>query len=317
MARTIAVLVAASVLVVVIAAQQPPAFEVASARVVLDMNAPTSEDFRFSDIVTEQRVHLVQFLRTILLRALRVQDYELVAPAWTNGWLVEIRGTLPAGATTEQVPDMLRGLLVERFGMRTHTEARTMEAYHLVVGATGIKMNEVEAVNELEKEFRDVLMSNGSPLMDRVTQTADGPVRTMAIPGGTRRITSRTSYDRLSDPDGSGTRTISAARMTMAELVSILAPNIGESVFDGTGLKGIYQFTLELPQDEVVRQALLKLRAARGFAGTSSTDVTADNVQETATTLKAVEKLGLRLERRRVPVDVVVIDSIQRQPSQN
>src|SRR5262245_18381242 len=103
-----------SLLVVGATAQQRPAFDVASARVIVDANVPTNADFRLSNVVTEQRVHLVQPLRSILQRAPRVQSaHELVAPDWTNGWLVEIRGTLPPGATMEQVPEMLHALLAE------------------------------------------------------------------------------------------------------------------------------------------------------------------------------------------------------------
>jgi uncharacterized protein (TIGR03435 family) len=106
----------------------------------------------------------------------------------------------------------------------------------------------------------------------------------------------------------------------MAELVSILTPNIGKPVVDGTGLHGIYQFTIELPPDEAAQEAILALRramaATRGLA-LSPADATRDSPPETARTLQAVEKLGLRLERRRLPVDVVVVDSIQQQPSEN
>jgi hypothetical protein len=103
MVRTGVVLVVMWVLVVGTWAQQRLAFEVASARVVVDTNVPTNADFRFTNVVTKQRVHLVQSLRYILQRGLRVQkDYELVAPDWTNGWIVEIRGTLPPDATMER-----------------------------------------------------------------------------------------------------------------------------------------------------------------------------------------------------------------------
>ena len=311
MIRTIAVLVAMPLLVVVAAAQQRPAFEVASARVVLDMNLPTAEDFKISNLVTEQRVHLILPLRSILQRALRVQKYyELVAPDWTNGWLVEIRGTLPPGATMEQVPEMLHALLIERFGLVTHAEARTTDAYQLLVGATGIKMREVEAVNELDKRFDDVVTTS-SGAADRTTQTADGPVRTMNTRGALRRITSRTMYERTYT-GVSNTTTITATRMTMTELASILTTNIGEPVLDRTGLTGTYQFTIELPRDEVIRKATLALRASFGRSATS-----ADSEPETDRTLKAVEELGLKLQRRRMPVDVVVVDSLQRQPTEN
>jgi uncharacterized protein (TIGR03435 family) len=311
MARTIAMLMAMSGLVVVTAAQQLPTFEVASARVVVDANVPTNADFRFANVVTEQRVHLVQSLRSILRRALRVQnDYELIAPDWTNGWIVEIRGTLPPDATMEQVPEMLHALLIQRFGLVTHSEARTMDAHQLLVGATGIKMREVEAVNELDKRFDDVVTTS-SGAADRTTQTADGPVRTMNTRGAVRRIRSRTMYERTIG-SGSGGTTITATRMTMAELASILTPNIGEPVVDRTGLTGIYQFTIQLPRDEADREAMRALLASLGRNSTS-----AESEQETDKTLKAVEELGLKLQRRRVPVDVVVIDSIQRQPTEN
>jgi uncharacterized protein (TIGR03435 family) len=104
----------------------------------------------------------------------------------------------------------------------------------------------------------------------------------------------------------------------MAELVSILTPNIGEPVVDKTGLTGIYQFTIELPEDEATRRViLLSRRFTRERFGLPPTDVTDDRPPAAATTLKAVEGLGLRLERRRLPIDVVVIDSIQRQPTEN
>ena len=312
MVRTGVVLVGMSLLAVGTWAQQRLAFEVASARVVLDMNVPTDAPFRFSTVVTEQRVHLVQPLRSILQRALRVQKhYQLVAPDWTNAWIVEIRGTLPPDATMEQVPEMLHALLIERFGLVTHAEARTMDAYQLLVGATGIKMREVEAVNELDKRFDDVVTTS-SGAADRTSQTADGPMRTMNTRGALRRITSRTMYERTTGGGSAGT-TITATRMTMAELVSILTPNIGEPVVDRTGLTGIYQFTIELPRDEADREPIRALLASLG----RTSSALADWPPGTATTKEAVEGLGLKLERRRMPVDVVVIDSIQRQPTEN
>ena len=98
----------------------------------------------------------------------------------------------------------------------------------------------------------------------------------------------------------------------MAELVSILTPNIGEPVLDRTDLAGVYQFTIELPRDEADREPIRALLASFGRSSTS-----ADWEPGTAATIKAVQGLGLKLERGRFPIDVVVIDSIQRQPTGN
>ena len=121
--RAIAALLATSLFVVVTAAQQRPAFEVASARVALNaigfggLLGPDGKDpIQFSNVVTEQRVHLVLSLYSLVQRALRLRAHQLVAPDWTNELWIEIRATIPPDATPQQVPEMLHGLLVERFG---------------------------------------------------------------------------------------------------------------------------------------------------------------------------------------------------------
>jgi uncharacterized protein (TIGR03435 family) len=103
----------------------------------------------------------------------------------------------------------------------------------------------------------------------------------------------------------SGTATINAIRMTMSELVPILAVNLDEPVIDGTGLTGIYQFRIDLPRDATITRIFRTLGAG------------GDTTPTGVSTFKAVEDLGLKLERRRTPVDVVVIDSIKRTPSVN
>lgn len=288
-------------------AAQDPSFEVASVR-MSPAPAPFSPTSKpLSNLVTDTRVYLVQPLVTVLLMAFRVPSYQLVAPAWLNERFVEIRATIPAGATSRQVPEMLRGLLVERFGLVTHTETRMMDGYQLRVGTAGIGMQEVEAINEIDKQFGTQLAPSGKASLDNVTQTPDGPVRTMSIPGGTRRITSRTMYETTTQ--GSPTnRTIklNAVRMTMAELVQVLTINLDEPVFDKTGLDGIYQFVIELPRDEGINKSLRKIVGDRE-----------EIVPSTASTLKAVETLGLKLERSRLPVDTLVVESMRRAPTEN
>jgi len=274
---------------------QMPAFDVASVRT-------TTSIVRLSSRMTAGRVDLVQPLRSVLLSAFRLKDYQLLAPDWLNELVVEIHATIPPDATVEHVPEMVGRLLVERFGLVAHSESRTIEAYHLVVGAGGIKMREVEALNEIDGRFEPQLTATGRPRADSVADTSEGPVRTIAIVGGMRRITARTMYERTST---AGTTTIDAIRMTMAELVPILALNLGEPVVDRTGLTGIYQFRIELPRDETLNRAL---RSLGSRADTAPTGVSA---------FQAVENLGLKLERRPTPIEVVVVDKINRTPTEN
>ena len=93
----------------------------------------------------------------------------------------------------------------------------------------------------------------------------------------------------------------------MAELVAVLARNMDQPVLDKTDLRGTYGFSVELPLEARLIESL-----ARSPLGAGAT-LELPNISEA----KAVESLGLRLERRRSPVEVVVIDKIDRTPTDN
>jgi uncharacterized protein (TIGR03435 family) len=84
---------------------------------------------------------------------------------------------------------------------------------------------------------------------------------------------------------------------TMASFVSALESNVGRPIIDITGLQGTYDIRLE-------------------FAETRSSFGPPDpQAPELFTAL--TEQLGLRLESRRGPVEVLVVDSASRQPTEN
>jgi len=195
---------------------------------------------------------------------------------------VDVQATIPAGSTRQQVPEMLQALLVQRFGLRTHVEARPTDAYELVVGKDGIRMKEVQAANELDRVFP--ADPSGRTGRDSLNETVDGPVRTMMIPMGQRTITERTMYDRKATRGGFR---YEAARMTMSELASILSIHTGRPVIERTKLTGIYSFSIELPVPPFVGRGL-------AAAGTTTTvDGTPLNQPSGASAVKSVEQLGL------------------------
>jgi uncharacterized protein (TIGR03435 family) len=239
--------------------------------------------------------------------AFRVKEYQLIAPAWLNQIRVHIHATLPERATRQQVPEMLQRLLSERFGLITHRESRIMNAYSLIVDPGGVKMHQVEPVDELNKPFRTP--ETTSAPTDVLSETVDGPVRTSSTPGATRTITNRTTYDRrLTEQLG---QVIDATRMTMAELAPILEATIDEPVFDKTGLTGVYQFRLELPQGQSTVRTLLARGTTRTSQGFPLIELRPDEWS------KVVAPLGLRLERTRAPIEFVVVDEMNRAPTPN
>jgi len=83
-----------------------------------------------------------------------------------------------------------------------------------------------------------------------------------------------------------------ATAVPMELLASYVGDRLGRIVVDGTGLSESYDFTLEWEPDETVDSGVPSL----------------------ITALR--EQLGLRVETRKSPVEVLVIDSIAR-PSEN
>jgi len=100
---------------------------------------------------------------------------------------------------------------------------------------------------------------------------------------------------------------------SMNDLVNMLGNQIGTPVVDKTGLTGTYDFTLEFVPDRV---------AAGGIGGALAPPGTfpgpAPNTFDGLTIFGAVqEQLGLKLEQKKGPLDVMVIDKVEKASTEN
>jgi uncharacterized protein (TIGR03435 family) len=299
MMRSAAACILVGLLGATASAQQPKlTFEVATIR-------PATPGTRFSARVLPARVELLSYdLRELIRLAFGKQVYEISVPDWVREQRFDVQATFPAGATRDQVPEMLQALLATRFGMVAHVEPRRIDAYDLVLGKGEIRMEPVEAADEIQKELKN-LGERASTTF--VSEGIDGPRLNFAIPNeiGSRTVTSRSLYD--SHTTARRTTLINAVRISMPEFVSLLRVNLDKPIIDRTGLTGLYRFKVELD---------VSLSALRIV----TTDVNGNPINREPTgvdTFKAVESLGLRLEERRAPIDVLVVDRIERTPTDN
>jgi uncharacterized protein (TIGR03435 family) len=164
----------------------------------------------------------------------------------------------------------LQALLAERFGLKTHWEARPQQAMVLEVAKGGPKLTE-------------------SPVI---------PDERNADPN--QRPQSGTS---------STDRSLTVMRLGMDGLADALGQILHQYVQNATGLKGIYDFKLEWTPDEV-RTAAGSTYAGKADAGTQ------DDASGVSIYTALEEQLGLKLTSRKIPVQVLVIDSIEK-PSEN
>src|SRR5262249_32922520 len=132
-------------------AQQPtskPTFEVAAVR-------PADPDLSDSIFVGMSADPSVVTYRNTTLRdairgAYKVRDFLIVGPDWMSTARFDIAGKLPAGSTTDQIPEMLQALLEERFKLTFRREPKEMQVYALVAAKDGPKLKpaEIQASNQ-------------------------------------------------------------------------------------------------------------------------------------------------------------------------
>jgi uncharacterized protein (TIGR03435 family) len=101
--------------------------------------------------------------------------------------------------------------------------------------------------------------------------------------------------------------------MTMASLASYLSGMGYGPVQDLTGLTGKYDIDLTWKADPAVEARGMDSTASAGTP--SSANIPAAPEDTLFGALR--ESLGLKLERRNVPVEIVVIDHIERIPTEN
>jgi uncharacterized protein (TIGR03435 family) len=291
------------------------AFDVASVRIV-ETKTPSKRT------ILGSRVDLVSYpIREIVLMAYEVPAYRLVLPASvldSQPW-IEIHATLPAGATPKQLPAMLRTLLAERFGMVAHVESRPIDVGELTIGPGGLKMKEVAAADDRKKEYPVARGGPDSPPFDTMIGS-ENQTRMIMGPGGAMRlITADTNYERKDN--GRGSTIYDATRVTMPQLVDMVSSSVGKPVIDRTGLTGFYQFTIELPRNPAIGATVARVLERSGITtdvNGNPIDVKALDAEPVAgSPSKAVEGLGLKLENRRLPFDVVVVDKLEKAPTPN
>jgi uncharacterized protein (TIGR03435 family) len=293
--RAIYSLATALVAGTVLSAQTAPKrmqFEVASVK----PSPPIDQSVKIGVHLDGSRIFCTALsLKDYLRMAYDVKDFQIQAPEWMASLRYDIAATLPAGAPASGVREMIQSLLADRFHLAFHRESKEFAVYGLVVGKDGAKLKE----------------SKIDP--DTLTADASKPVVNVAVSGGRGGM-------NLNLGNGSafafGNNKIEGTKLTMLAFADTIARFVDRPVVDMTNLKGNYDFTIEItPEDfhgmtirsaiaagvslppEVVKQAL------EGGAGDSF--------------FSAIQTLGLRLDRRKAPLEVLVIDRADKDPTDN
>ena len=273
---------------VVAAGQARPEFEVASIR-------PSSELPAQVDVgvhVSGSQVRITGMsLRDYIRIAYRVSPRQVSGPDWIAEERFDVAAKLPEGASGSQVPEMLQALLADRFQLKFHREAQELPVFALAIAKSGSK-----------------LQSAASP-----DTAADRPANLNVEASGS------TAGINIDLGGGSflslGNNRLEIRKMTMTVLASMLTRFVDRTVVDTTALKGSYDLTLDLAPEDYT--AMLIRAAVNGGVVLSPRAQRALDFASNDPLSNPLQKYGLALESRKAPLDVIVVDSMQKAPTDN
>jgi uncharacterized protein (TIGR03435 family) len=218
--------------------------------------------------------------RALIAFAYGVRETQVFAgPTWINSERYDIEAKieesrvkeaakLPHPRRGEQNLLMMQKLLEERFKLKVNRETKELPIYALVVGKDGPKFSETK-----------------DPLPSPVSDNAQLPIRQQ-----------KTTWD-----DGK----LVMMGASVGDLVELLSRHVGREVFDETGLKGTYDFTLQWTTE-----------AQAPVFGDDSGKAPSPDSSEPSIFTTIQEQLGLKLQSQKGPVKVVVVEHIEK-PSEN
>jgi len=243
-------------------------------------------------------------LGDLIRAAYKLKSYQLTGPDWMNSQRFDVLAKMPEGATKEQVPDMLKSLLAERFKLTVHKESKEHSIYALIVGKGGSKLKESppDAVVAADAPPAAGTMS--------IRQNGDGRGATISTPGDG---TVKTSMG------ADGNMHLEMSKMDMAKFAETISRFVDRPVIDETGLTGNYQVVLDLSMADMMRVARVAgaaIPAGPMAAGGGAAD-TASDPGGGGSVFTAVQAMGLKLEPRKETIDTFVVDHLEKTPTDN
>jgi uncharacterized protein (TIGR03435 family) len=195
---------------------------------------------------------------------------------------------------------MMQNLLRERFHLAVHRETKDLPMYVLLVGKNGPKLKESDPAAAAEDEKA---AAEGDQPRPKVTVGADGFPQVPAeakLPGSFSLMVSSGELTRIK---------LFAKHLTMDELADRIGIYVHRPAKDLTELQGRYDFTLAFESDP---------RMPASPAGTSPDGVPPAPAETGPSIFAALqEQLGLRMEQRKGPVELLIVDTVDKIPTEN
>lgn len=243
-------------------------------------------------------------IRDLMVNAYEVKRYQVSGgPNWLDSERFDIVAKVPEGATKEQVRVMLQNLLAERFKLALHRETKELPIYALAVSGKGPRLKPSTAEE----------MSSPPPLppppgKGGLKIGSDGCPETPPMPAG------RTGNFMIMTPTGA---CMISNGQTLEGLATQLSNQFDRPVIDQTGLKGKYDFKLRYDPSSTPGGRGGPMMGAMMKDGGPPDHMASDEDQPPSIFNALQEQLGLKLEAKRGSVELLVIEHVEKTPSEN
>jgi bla regulator protein BlaR1 len=259
-----------------------PKFEVASIK-------PAAPDQRGMFIRTAPggRVNITNMpLKEMLVLAWHIQPFQIEgAPSWMESARYDISAKPEKSPKEGEVSLMLQSLLADRFQLKIHHETKELPIYALVVANKDGKLG---------PQLTESKEGSCTPFDPSKPPAPPDPSKPPTLGCGGMFM----GPDRLR-----------AAGVEVDRLTPVLSRILGRTVIDKTGLTGKFDIQAQWTPDQNQLQAM-----AGGAQPDAQVPQFDPNGPSIFTALQ--EQLGLKLESQKGPVDVLVIDHVEK-PSEN
>lgn len=273
-------------------AQAPskPQFEVASVRPAQPMG---TERVDVGVHVDGAQVRMVSLpMRDYIARAYRMKLYQVTGPEWLTSERFDVNAKLPAGSTPDQIPEMLQSLLEDRFQIKLHREKKELPIYAVMIGKPPLKIQEA-------------------------APDPNAPV----APKGTANVVATGSAAGVSVDLGNGSYytfnngKFEIRKVTMDMLARQLERYVDRPILDMTDLKGTYDLSFSVTTEDY--QAMLIHAAVNSGMMLPPQVLRLMDNSSIASLMDGLQQLGLKLDARKAPLDVLIIDQLSKTPTEN
>ena len=253
---------------------QAPAFDVVSIRPTRSNLPGGMMDFRAGgQFIAENEVPL-QLIRA----AYNTDVYRIIGgPEWVREERFDVQARANASVTRDETRLMLQTMLAERFRLRIRKESRALPIFELVRargdGSAGSRLRPASPAECIDRGPQPVGVRSGELPSCGL------------LPAGFGRMSGR--------------------RVPLALLTTQLSSMLGRVVDDRTGLTGLFDIDLDWQPSEAQVAAVATLTLPGGTAPTFDPN-------RPGLTTAIEDQLGLKIQSATGPVEVVVVESIER-----